>query len=151
MTYQDVYAVFALATQVLLVAFFAAHLLKSGAEAALGKAVYGSGGLAVPIAIWLAVAGAPWQYVATIFLYAIWSAFGATVDIVRPVQWREPPRWQIVIPYAVLLMAALLSLWINLWYVSLSAWVAFGVLYGLHTVLNLGAHVSARRALTAKT
>ena len=43
-------------------------------------------------------------------------------------------------PYALLLIAALLAFWIPLWWVDRRLWVAFGVLYAAHTTLNVLSH-----------
>jgi len=140
------FVVFALASQVLLIAFFASHLLRSSVEAVVGRLVYALGALALLLAAAFAVAGAPWYHVLAFVLYAAWAAFGASVDLIRPTQWREPQRWGIVVPYVFLLVAALFALWIPLWYIDWNAWLAFGSLYAIHTVMNLASHVVARRA-----
>ncbi len=51
-----------------------------------------------------------------------------------------------VVPYALLLTAALLAFWVPLWYVDQRLWVAFGVLYAAHTTLNAASHRGPRTA-----
>ncbi len=139
----DTFVVFALATQLLLAAFFAAHLRRPDVERWLGPVVYGSGIVAVALALGLLLDNRPWYLVLAPILYALWAAFGAFVDLIRPVPWRRPARWSIVLPYVALFIGSLFSLWIPLWYVGTVYWLAFGALYAVHTVLNLYGHVVA--------
>jgi hypothetical protein len=140
------FATFGLASQGPLVAFFAAHLRQSSAEPAPGRLVYGLGAVAALLAVAFLVAGQPAHLVLALALYAAWSAFGAWVDLVRPVPWREPSRLSIVVPYAVVLTAALIALWVPLWWFGPRPWAAFGVLFGVHTILNAASHRAARTA-----
>ena len=134
------FVVFGFGVQFLLLAFFASHLWRWGIEGLLGRLVYGMGLVAVVLAIGFVVAGHPWYLAIAFVLYAVWSGFGAWVDIVRPISWRQPPRLSIVMPYATLLIASLLAFWIPLWWVDRALWVAFGVLYAAHTTLNVISH-----------
>ena len=138
------FTVFGFACQLLLLGFFAAHLWQPADEALLGRLVYGMGLVALVLAVAFIAQGQPWYLVLALVLYAAWSALGAFVDIVRPIAWREPPRLSILIPFAVLLTAALLALWVPLWWVDRRLWVAFGLLYAAHTMLNLASHRAAR-------
>lgn len=140
----DVFVVFALATQMLLVAFFAAHLWRPTLEMGLGRFVYATGIVALLLALGMALDGRAWYLVFASVLYAVWTAFGAMVDAVRPISWRRPARWSILVPYTVLFIASLFALWIPLWYVDIAYWLAFGALYGIHTALNLYGHVLPR-------
>ena len=63
---------------------------------------------------------------------------------------RLPPkyrwdRWSIFIPYVALLTAAQIGMWVSLWYVDLRLWISFGILYAIHTTLNISSHVGAGR------
>ena len=138
------FTVFGFACQLLLLGFFAAHLWRPADEMRLGRLVYGMGPIALVLAVAFIAQGQPWYLVLALVLYAAWSALGAFVDIVRPIAWREPPRLSILIPFAVLLTAALLALWVPLWWVDRGLWVAFGLLYAAHTMLNLASHRAAR-------
>jgi hypothetical protein len=88
--------------------------------------------------------GQPWNLVLGFAVYAAWSALGAFIDIVRPIPWREPLRPSVLIPYAALLTVVLLALWVPLWWMDPLLWVAFGLLYVVHTTLNLLSHRRAR-------
>ncbi len=134
---------FGFTCQLVLLAFFAAHRWRPSAEAMIGRIVYGLGVVALVLAVSFGVAGQPWYLVLAFGLYATWTALGAWIDIVRPIPWRQPPRWPILLPYAALLIAALLAFWIPMWWVDRRLWVAFGVLYAAHTTLNILAHREA--------
>ncbi len=135
-----VFVLFGFAVQVLLVVFFAAHLWRPAIEGPVGRLVYGMGVVAVILAIASLPASQPWFVPMAFLLYAAWSALGAWVDLVRPFPWRQPPRWSIVLPYAALLVASLLAFWVPLWWVDRALWLAFGILYAVHTTLNVIAH-----------
>jgi hypothetical protein len=134
------FVVFGFAVQLLLLAFFAAHLWRPTRAATFGHLVYAMGLLALGLAIAFVIERQPWHLVLAFVLYLAWSAVGATVDVIWPVEWRSPPRWSILVPYGALLIAALVALWIPLWWVDRRLWVGFGLLYAAHTILNVAAH-----------
>lgn len=139
----EVATAFGFTCQLLLLAFFAAHRWRPAAETGIGRLVYGLGAPAPVLAVSFAVAGQPWYLVLAFVLYAAWAGLGAYIDMIRPIPWRRPPRWPILLPYAGLLIAALLAFWMPLWWVDRRLWVAFGILYAAHTTLNILAHRTA--------
>jgi hypothetical protein len=139
-----VFAVFGFASQALLMCFFMAHLWRPRDEVWLGRLVYGMGLVSLLLGVAFIAQRQPWHLILAFLLYAAWSALGAFVDIFRPIAWREPPRLSIVIPYATLLTAAVIALWVPLWWVDRLLWIAFGLLYAAHTALNLASHRAAR-------
>jgi hypothetical protein len=139
------FIVFAFASQIALVAFFATYGRRPDLSTVAGRVVYALGVVAAALAIALAVDGQPWYLVVALGLYAAWSALGTWIDIVHPIGWRVPPRWSIFIPYVALLTAAQIGMWMSLWYVDLRLWIAFGILYAIHTTLNVSSHVGAGR------
>jgi hypothetical protein len=136
------FIVIGFAIQVLLVAFFIGQLRPTSWRATIGNLVYGAGIVTAALAAILASTGAPWHLIVAPALYTAWSALGAAVDLLRPIPWRNPPRWTVLIPYAALLMGSLLAFWIPLWWIDVRLWLAFGVLYAIHTTINLATHRS---------
>ena len=84
--------------------------------------------------------GVPGHWALAFALYASWAALGAWQDVIHPIPWRVPPRWGILVAYALLLTAALLAFWIPLWWIDRRLWVAFGIIYAAHTTLNIASH-----------
>lgn len=142
------FIVFGFASQLALLAFFASHLAKSPLEAPLGRVVYGLGLVALGLGGWLVLTGEPWHLALACGLYVAWAALGTWFDLVRPIQWREPPRWAVLAPYAALLVTALLAFWVPLWWVDRRLWFVFGVLYAAHTTLNALSHRGTPRGRT---
>jgi hypothetical protein len=138
------FVVFGFVSQLFLVAFFAAHLWRPADEGRLGRLVYGMGIVALVLGAAYLAEGQAWNLVLAFALYAAWSALGVLIDVIRPIEWREPPRLSILVPYATLLTLALLAFWVPLWWVHPLLWIAFAVLYVLHTALNLFSHRAAR-------
>jgi hypothetical protein len=136
----EIAIVFGFGCQLALLAFFAAHRWWPTHEWALGRLVYALGIPAALLAMALAIAGTAFPWAFALALYAAWAALGAWLDLIRPIPWRDPPRWSILVPYARLLIAALLAFWIPLWWVDRRLWVAFGVLYAAHMTLNILSH-----------
>jgi len=136
----EIAIVFGFGCQLALLAFFAAHRWWPAREWALGRLVYGLGIPAALLAVVLVIVGPAWPWALALALYAVWAAVGAWLDIIHPIPWRDPPRLAILVPYALLLIAALLAFWIPLWWIDRRLWVAFGILYAAHTTLNVLSH-----------
>ena len=135
--------VFGFGCQVALLAFFAAYHWRPSRAEGLGTIVYALGVPAAVLAVAYLVVGPAWPWALGLVLYAAWAAVGVWLDRARRIAWRSPPRWRILVPYALLLTASLLALWIPLWWVDRGLWLAFGVLYAAHTTLNATAHRGA--------
>jgi hypothetical protein len=136
----EIAIVFGFACQLALLAFFAAHRWWPAHEWALGRLVYGLGIPAALLAVVLLIVGPAWPWALALALYAVWAALGAWLDIIHPIPWRDPPRLSVLVPYALLLIAALLAFWIPLWWIDRRLWIVFGVLYAAHTTLNVLSH-----------
>ena len=137
---------FGLASQALLVAFFAARRWVPQRADRLGRWAYGFGLLGLPAGVALALAGASTQLVGGPLLLAAWAVVGLVVDVWRPRAWRGPKvDWTVVGPYLALYFFAQMFLWWPLWDLARPAWVAFGVLFVVNTGLNLRGHVTAAR------
>lgn len=134
------FVLFGFTAQLMLLAFFSAYRWRPAYIGRFGRLVYGMGLVAAALAAAFIVMGQPWYLALALMLYAIWAVFGWVVDIARPVPWRRPPRWSILVPYAGLHIASLLALWVPLWYVDRGLWIAFGLLYAAYTILNITSH-----------
>jgi hypothetical protein len=141
-----VFAAFGLASQALLVSFFAARRWRPGRADRLGIAAYACGALGLPVGVALMLAGQPYQLFTGPILLAVWAALGAAVDLWRPRPWRGPRiDWRVMAPYVAVYFFAQMFLWWPLWNVARAAWFGFGVLFAVNTALNLRGHTEAIR------
>ena len=140
-TAEPVFIAFGLTSQALLLLFFAARRWWPRRAGVLGLAAYGFGVIGLPIAIALAADGQAGTLWVGPLLMAVWSLFGATVDIWRPRPWRGPPvDWRILGPYVAVYFLAQMFMWWPLWNLARGAWVLFLVLFIANTALNLEGH-----------
>ena len=136
-----VFVVFGVATQALLLGFFAARRWSPQLADRFGWVVYAFSGLGLPLGVWLLLDGQSWRLFVGPLLMAAWAVFGATVDLWRPRQWRRTPvLWNVLIPYLVLYFSAQMFLWWPLWNIERAAWAVFLLLFVPSTVLNIRGH-----------
>jgi len=139
-TLRAVFVIFAFVVQVLLVLNFAVRNWRPALERRYGWVIYALGVAAVLLAVVFALAGQPWLPVVAFLLYAVWAAFGFYVDVYRKIEWRNPLRLPVLLPYVLLFIACQLAFWIPLWYVGRGYWIAYGVFYSVNTGLNFYSH-----------
>lgn len=146
------FAAFGLATQALLLAFFAARRWFPGSAARFGWVVYAFAALGLPLGVWLVLDGQSWRLFTGPLLMGAWALLGAVVDVWRPRQWRRPPAmWRVFVPYLAVYFAAQMFTWWPLWNIERAAWVLYLVLFVPSTVLNIRGHFgdgSAGQGLT---
>ena len=131
------FATFGVATQALLLAFFAARRWSPRVAARFGWTVYAFAGLGLPLGAWLLLDGQSWRLFVGPILMAFWALFGAIVDLWRPRPWRRAPIvWNVFIPYLALYFSAQMFMWWPLWDIERAAWALFLVLFVPNTILN---------------
>jgi hypothetical protein len=141
------FAAFGLASQALLVAFFAARRWWPRLADRIGPAAYAFALLGLPLGVWLLIDGQSWKLFAGPLLMAAWAVFGAWVDLIRPRPWRGPPvLWNALVPYVGLYFAAQMFTWWPLWNIERAAWAAYLVLFVANTALNLRGHADDLRS-----
>jgi hypothetical protein len=134
------FAAFGIASQALLVLFFAARRWRPRMAERYGWIAYAFAGLGLPFGAWLILEGQSWKLYVGPLLLALWAALGVTVDLWRPIEWRTPIRWSVFVPYVALYFWAQMFLWWPLWDLSRAAWACFLVLYVVSTALNIRGH-----------
>ena len=134
------FAAFGLASQAVLVCFFAARRWSPTLAQRFGWLAYAFAGLGLPLGVWLLLDGQSWRLYAGPLLMAAWALFGAVVDLARPRQWRWPIVWNVFVPYLALYFSAQMFMWWPLWNVLQAAWAVFLVLFVANTALNLCGH-----------
>ena len=145
-----VFAVFAIASQVALLAYFATRRLSVTVADRYGWLAYAFAGLGLPVGLWLFAAGAPWQLFTGPILLAVWAAFGAWADRLARVEWRRPVRWSVFAPYVILYLAAQMFLWWPMWDRWLAGWLAYLGLFVINTALNIGGHFESGASPTGR-
>jgi hypothetical protein len=140
-----VFAGFGLASQALLVCFFAARRWWPRVAERFGLIAYAFAGLGLPLGVWLLADGQSWRLYVGPILMASWALLGAVVDLWRRLEWRVPPiMWNVLVPYVGLYFLAQMFLWWPLWNAQRTAWVIFLMLFIANTALNLRGHFGER-------
>ena len=134
------FSTFAIASQAILLAYFAGRTWLSQAAERFGWIAYAFGALGAPIGLWLVADGASWRLYAGPLMFAAWSAFCAWADLGVKVEWRRPVRWSVLGPYVALYLAAQMFLWWPLWTYWRPGWVVYLLLVVANTALNLRGH-----------
>ena len=95
---------------------------------------------AVVVSIILLRGGKHWFYWLAGFLFLIFSGFGYWIDYVMKIQFRNPLRVEVAIPYVVLYLATVMFYWWPLGNLSRPLWFVFGILFVIGTILNIASH-----------
>jgi hypothetical protein len=135
------FVVWAFLFQVALIVHFA--LRKRLIEAytlKLGWLVYALSIPAAVISVVLLLRGKTWSVWLGGVLFIVYAAYGYWVDYVRGIQWRNPLRPAIMVPYVLLYLATVMFYWWPLGALSRPLWIAFGILFAIGTVLNVTSH-----------
>lgn len=135
------FAVFGLATQALLLGFFAVRRWSPHLAERFGWVVYALAWLGLPLGAWLFLDGQSWRLFVGPLLMALWALFGAVVDLWRPHQWRrQPVARSAFLPYLVLYISAQMFMWWPLWNIERAAWALYLLLFVPSTILNIRGH-----------
>lgn len=151
------FVAFAISSQLILLAFFAARRWQPQLAERYGWVAYGFGLLGLAIGIGLAAVGAPWQLFVGPILFAVWAAYGAWVDLFRRIEWRpmagpkRPIQWNFVGPYITLYLAAQMFLWWPMWDYWQPGWFVYLVLFVANTGLNIAGHFGSAGRSAART
>ena len=95
---------------------------------------------AVVISIILLRGGKSWSFWLGGFLFLLYAAFGYWIDYVMKIQWRNPLRITIMIPYVFLYLSTVMFYWWPLGILSRPLWFAFAILFVIGTILNITSH-----------
>ena len=135
------FVVWAFLLQITLIIHFAIRrpFLESYTEK-FGWIVYALCIPAVIISIILMRGVKSWSFWLGGFLFLIYAAFGFWVDYVAQIQFRNPLRISIVIPYVFLYLATVMFYWWPLGRLSRQYWFAYAILFVISTILNITSH-----------
>ncbi len=126
--------------QIVLLVFFANRKLDFDLAVKWGWIVYALAVPAVIVSLVLLVGGKPWYLWPAGFLYAAWAILGYVVDIARPVEWRSPILWPVLIPYVILFISSQMFYWGPLGNIQRPLWFIYAVLLVISTMLNISSH-----------
>jgi hypothetical protein len=134
------FVVWAFLFQIVLIIHFALRRWSFDIIAHYGWITYALSIPAVVVSIILLLGGQAWPMWLGGFIYLIWAIFGFTVEFVRGIEWRNPIRWTILVPYLVLYLATVMFYWWPVGLISRPLWYVFAGLFIASTVLNITSH-----------
>ncbi|MGD1992452.1 MAG: hypothetical protein PVI59_04585 [Anaerolineae bacterium] len=105
-----------------------------------GWIVYALSIPALVISVVLLLSEKPWSFWLGGFLFIVYAAYGYWIDYVKGIEWRNPLRWSIMVPYVFLYLSTVMFYWWPLGLLSRPLWIAFAVLFVIGTVLNVTSH-----------
>jgi len=114
--------------------FFESYTLK------FGWIVYALCIPAAVISVILLRGGKSWSFWLGGFLFLPYAAFGYWVDYAVKIQWRNPLRLSIMLPYVFLYLATVMFYWWPLALLRRPLWFAFAILFVIGTILNVTSH-----------
>ena len=95
---------------------------------------------AAAISIILLRGGKPWSFWLGGFLFVAYAAFGYWVDFVAQIQFRNPLRLSIILPYVFLYLATVMFYWWPLANIYKPLWYIYAGLFVISTLLNITSH-----------
>jgi hypothetical protein len=95
---------------------------------------------AAVISIILLRAGKEWSFWLGGFLFVAFALFGYWVDYVAGIQFRNPVRVSVLIPYIVLYLGTIAFYWWPVGFLSRPLWYVYTVLFVIATILNVTSH-----------
>ena len=102
-----------------------------------GWLVYALSIPAVIISIILLLGGKPWSFWVGGFLFLVYASYGYRIDYVKQIQWRNPLRPSIMVPYVFLYLATVMFYWWPLGLLNRPLWIIYAVLFVIATILNI--------------
>jgi hypothetical protein len=92
------------------------------------------------ISIILLRGGKSWSFWLGGFFFVIFAAFGYWVDYAAQIQFRNPLRYSIALPYVFLYLATVMFYWWPLGLLSRQLWIVYAILFVIATILNITSH-----------
>lgn len=135
------YVVWAFLLQIILIAHFAVRkpFLESY-TVPYGWIVYALCIPAAILSILLLRGGKSWPFWLGGFFFVVFTAFGYWVDYVAQIQFRNPVRFSIALPYVLLYLATVMFYWWPIGLLSRPLWFVYTLLFVIATVLNITSH-----------
>lgn len=126
--------------QSLLIVHFALRKRRFDAAMRYGPIVYVLSIPALTASILLLLSGKTWSLWLGGILYFVWAIFGYAIEYVKKIEWRDPIRWSVFIPYVILYLSTVMFYWFPLGLISKPLWYVYAVLFVISTILNTTSH-----------
>ena len=135
------YIVWAFTFQIVLIVHFALRKpFFDSYTAKYGWIVYALCIPAVIISLLLMRGGKSWSFWLGGFLFVLYAAYGIWIDYVLKIQFRNPLRLSVAIPYVLLYLSTVMFYWWPLGLISRPLWFAYAILFVIATILNITSH-----------
>lgn len=92
------------------------------------------------VSLILLIGGKNWYFWLAGFLFVIYAAFGYWVDYVAKIQFRNPVKLSVLLPYVFLYLATVMFYWWPLARLSKPLWIVYTILFVVATLLNITSH-----------
>ena len=130
--------------EIALVVHFAVRRWRLDVAVRYGPIVYALSVPAATVSGILLFGGKAWWLWLGGVLFLLWAAFGFVVEYVGKVQWRDPIRWSVFVPYVLLCLATSMFYWWPLALIWKPLWYVFAAFFVASTVLNVISHRAPR-------
>lgn len=139
-TLDTLFVAFAFLIQIALIIHFAVRRWAFETAVRYGWLIYALGIPAAALSMAQFVTGAPWYLWLGGLLFAIFGAFGFVVEYLLQIEWRNPIRLSIFLPYLALYLGAICFYWWPLGTLDSALWYAYTGLFLISTLLNALSH-----------
>ena len=92
------------------------------------------------VSLILLIGGKNWYFWLAGYLFVIYAAFGYWVDYVAKIQFRNPVKLSVLLPYVFLYLATVMFYWWPLARLSKPLWIVYTILFVVATLLNITSH-----------
>ncbi len=128
--------------EIILIIHFALRRWRFSTAMRGGPVIYALGIPAAVVSAVLLAGGKSWWFGPAGFLFLAWSAFGYTVEYIYKIEWRNPFKVPVGVPYLLLYLGTTMFYWFPLLRLWKPLWYAFALLYIVSTYLNATSHHS---------
>lgn len=138
--YENLFVIFAFLFQIVLIVHFALRKWKFDLAVRRGWIVYALCLPAVVLSLYFVVNNQPWDIWTAGVLFLAWAIFGYFVEYRLKIEWRSPPRWEILAPYLLLYLSTVMFYWWPLANIHRPLWNIYLILFLIASGLNITSH-----------
>lgn len=146
---ETLFVLWAFTFQIVLIIYFGMRKWNFTLAIRVGWIVYALGLLAAALSLIFYQGGIPFSFWIGGFIFLLWGILGYTVEYVLKIQWRDPIRWPIFIPYVILYLATIMFYWWPLGLLNRPLWFVYMLLVVVGFIFNITSHRKSTEAGTA--